>query len=201
MKHSESLASLAPALVKAQGEMRAITKDSINPHFKARYVSLDALTEAVRPILTKHGISLIQGGGEIAGSAVPIETMLLHTSGEWIATTFYMPLEKATAQGAGSAISYGRRYGLSSLLALTTDEDDDGTAATQARPAKKATPEGQSLATIEQRGELKALASDPGLTAPYKKRIAELLAAPLTAVKADSTIAALNKTLSELATA
>lgn len=136
MKHSDSLTSLAPALVKAQGELKAITKDSVNPHFKATYASLDALTDAVRPILAKNGIALVQGGDSVP-TGVIVETMLLHSSGEWISNSFLMPLEKSTAQGAGSAISYGRRYGLGSILALTTDEDDDGQAATPpARSAK-----------------------------------------------------------------
>lgn len=201
MKQSPTIGKLAAALVAVQGELKAVAKDSLNPHFKARYASLDALTDTVRPILSKHGIALVQGGDNTDASSVTIETMLLHSSGEWISNNFIMPLEKPTAQSAGSAISYGRRYGLSSLLALTTDEDDDGARATT--PAKKAAPPRPETptelqASKEQRGELEALGSDAALSPPYKKRIKELLAAPLTAAKADSTIAALKKTLSEL---
>lgn len=208
MKQSASIAKLAAALVAVQGELKAVTKDALNPHFKARYASLDALTDTVRPILAKHGIALVQGGDNVDASSVAIETMLLHSSGEWVSNNFIMPLEKPTAQSAGSAISYGRRYGLSSLLALTTDEDDDGAKAS-APPAKKAAAPAKptnnetsidirTLASVEQRGELQALGSDAALSPPYKKRINELLAAPLTAAKADTTIAALKKTLLEL---
>jgi hypothetical protein len=64
-------------------------------------------------------------------TGVCVTTMLLHTSGQWIAFDYQMPLEKPTAQSVGSAITYGRRYGLGSILALATEEDDDGQAASQ----------------------------------------------------------------------
>lgn len=40
--------------------------------------------------------------------------------------SFVMPLAKADPQGAGSAITYARRYALVSMLGLNVDEDDDG---------------------------------------------------------------------------
>ena len=75
--------------------------------------------------------------GRVIGLSV--ETRLLHLSGEWVSTVVTLPVEKATAQGAGSAISYGRRYGLSAILGLTA-EDDDGNAASKgpSRPAPAA---------------------------------------------------------------
>lgn len=121
MKHSEIITHIAGALVAVQKELKPVLKDGTNPHFKNRYATLDALTEYVRPILASHGIVLLQGGTESGG----VETMLIHNSGEWISSSYQIPLEKGTAQSAGSAITYGRRYGLASILALTTDEDDD----------------------------------------------------------------------------
>lgn len=157
MKSSESIASLAAALVAAQGEVKSISKDSKNTHFGNDYVSLDALTEAIRPVLTKHGLALLQGATvphtdeHGALKALTVESMLLHSSGEWLSNAVVMPVSvvpsknKAgeivsadpTAQTAGSAVTYGRRYGLAALLALTTDDDDDGEAASQ--PARQAT--------------------------------------------------------------
>ena len=61
MKHSESLTNLAAALVKAQGELRAVQKDSVNPHFKNTYASLDTILDTVRPVLKKHDLALVQG--------------------------------------------------------------------------------------------------------------------------------------------
>lgn len=157
MKHSDSIANLSAALVKVCGELRPVAKDRINPHFKNKYATLDAITEAVRPVLAKHGLAVVQGTtapdsdqGHLTGFAV--ETMLVHASGEWMSNAVFMPIDKASAQGAGSAISYGRRYGLSALLGLTADEDDDGESATnhapqrvQSRPAAATPPKATTV--------------------------------------------------------
>lgn len=143
MKHSESIAALAPALVKASAELKAIHKDRENSHFRNRYATLDAIVESVRPVLAKHGLAVVQGAtaplsredGLVAGFVV--ETMLVHTSGEFLISSAVMPLVKADPQSAGSALTYGRRYGLSALLSLATDDDDD---AETAQPARTAAP-------------------------------------------------------------
>lgn len=138
MKASPTIASLAKALVAAQAEFKAVPKDATNPHFRNTYSSLEAITESVRPILNRHKLAVVQGGSPIsdeagAVTAVSVETMLLHESGEWISNAVTMPLDKATPQGVGSAVTYGRRYSLSALLAITTDDDDDGEAASAPR--------------------------------------------------------------------
>jgi hypothetical protein len=135
MKMSETLGALAAAMAAAQSEIRAVQKDSTNPHFKNHYASLDTILETVRPTLAKHGLSLMQGAStphtDEAGriTAFAVETMLLHKSGEYITNTAVMPLAKHDPQGAGGALTYGRRYGVSALLALATEEDDDGNSA------------------------------------------------------------------------
>ena len=133
MKSSESIGLIAPAIVKAAADLGPVTKDATNPAFRNKYATLDAIMEQVRPVLAAHGLAVMQGvlhpetdGGRVVGLAV--ETRLLHLSGEWMASIVVVPVEKPTAQGAGSAISYGRRYGLSAMLGLTA-EDDDGNSA------------------------------------------------------------------------
>jgi hypothetical protein len=130
VRQSDTIAQLAAALAGAQAEMRSIAKDRTNPHFKNRYATLDAIMDTVRPVLAAHGLSVVQGVGETEGEArgVTVETMLLHKSGEWVGSSVFMPLAKADPQSVGSAMTYGRRYGVSALLALATDEDDDGNA-------------------------------------------------------------------------
>jgi hypothetical protein len=136
MRTSDSLGALAAALVAAQAEIKAVAKDSTNPHFRSKFASLDGIIESVRPTLAKHGLAVLQGAsspvtdeaGALCGFA--IDTRLIHKSGEWIENTAIMPLAKVDPQGAGSAMTYGRRYGLSALLSLSTDEDDDANAAT-----------------------------------------------------------------------
>ena len=135
MKHSDSLASLAPALVQATALLRGVAKDSVNPHFKSKFASLDAIMAEVRPVLAQHGLTVLQGAGtphtDETGrlTAVTVETTVLHVSGEWISSSVVMPIAKMDPQGAGAAVSYGRRYGVSALLAIVSDEDDDGNSA------------------------------------------------------------------------
>lgn len=135
-KQSESIAKIAPALVTANGQLSAVAKDSVNPAFRSKYVSLDALMAQVRPVLAANGLCVMQSvaypetnEGKLTG--INVETRLIHTSGEWMASTVVVPVAKSDPQGAGSAITYGRRYGLSAALGLTA-EDDDAEAATQA---------------------------------------------------------------------
>ncbi len=135
MKTSNSLATLAPALVKASAELRAITKDSTNPHFRSTYASLDTIIDTVRPVLARHGLTVLQGAssphtdehGRL--TAFTVETLLLHASGEFISNAVVMPVGKADPQGAGAAVTYGRRYALAAMLSLATEEDDDGNSA------------------------------------------------------------------------
>jgi hypothetical protein len=139
---SETTATLCAALVAAQGGLKPIAKDGKNPAFRSRYATLDGIMETVRPALAAHGLAVVQGvvhpetgeGGRLVG--IMVETRLIHTSGEWLASVVPVPVAKGDAHGLGSALSYGRRYGLSALLALSTDEDDDGNAAAKAPPAK-----------------------------------------------------------------
>jgi len=139
---SETTATLCAALVAAQGGLKPIAKDGKNPAFRSRYATLDGIMETVRPALAAHGLAVVQGvvhpetgeGGRLVG--IMVETRLVHTSGEWLASVVPVPVAKGDAHGLGSALSYGRRYGISALLALSTDEDDDGNAAAKAPPAK-----------------------------------------------------------------
>lgn len=157
MKSSNSIAALAKSLVSVQVEMKAIPKDSTNPHFKSQFASLDTIVDTTRPILAKHGLAVMQGAATSmldeshALCGFEVETILVHQSGEWISTSVYMPLAKVDPQGAGSAMTYGRRYGLSALLSLSTDEDDDGNRAST-RPQQSAPASRSSSAPSQSSG-------------------------------------------------
>lgn len=134
MHTSESIKSIAPALHKAQSEMKSALKDSTNPHFRSKYADLSSVVEAVKSALHKNGLVYVQGVEDAEGG-VAIETRLIHVSGEWIASTLRIPASKQDAQGYGSAITYGRRYGLQAMCGVPA-EDDDGNAATATAPVK-----------------------------------------------------------------
>lgn len=127
MNKSETIGALAEALAKAQAEMSFAKKDSENPFFKSKYSDLASCWEACREPLTKNGLAVIQPTS-LSEAGVVVETTLAHSSGEWISSCLLMPLAKRDAQAVGSAITYGRRYALSAMVGLVSD-DDDGEAA------------------------------------------------------------------------
>lgn len=152
MNKSETVKEIAGALVKAQTEIKAALKDSTNPHFRSKYADLSSVVDAIKAPLLKHGISFIQGVNDAEGG-VAVETMLLHTSGEWLSSTLRIPASKQDAQGYGSAITYGRRYGLQSMCGVPA-EDDDGNAATAS--TSRITPVAGSLAALTPEDQEKA---------------------------------------------
>lgn len=122
MNKSESIQELSKALIQFQGKLVTVKKDGKNPHFGNRYASLSAIIEAVQKPLTECGLAVIQ----LPSGVNNLETILLHTSGEFISETYEMHPVKNDPQGVGSAITYQRRYALGSILCLNIDEDDDG---------------------------------------------------------------------------
>lgn len=133
MHHSESIKAIAAALVKAQANIHGAVKDSTNPHFKSKYADLSSVMQAVKAPLLDQGIAIVQAVEPSEASEVRLSTMLLHTSGEYIADTITVPVNKQDAQGYGSALTYARRYGLQSMTGCCP-EDDDGNAAARAAP-------------------------------------------------------------------
>lgn len=137
MKFSESIANIAPALAKAQAAMAAAVKDANNPAFGSKYADLASVVDAIKPALTANGISYIQSPVTTDKDEVGIETLLLHSSGEYILSEpWFLPVAKANAHGFGSALTYCRRYALAAVCGLKAD-DDDGNAAATATPAKR----------------------------------------------------------------
>lgn len=125
MKTSDKITSLAKALLAVQRDLEPVTKDSTNPHFKNKYASLPAIFEAVLPVLNKAGLVIIQGGD---GNALVMR--LVHAeSGEWIEASLPLTPVKPDPQGMMSAVTYARRYLLSAMVGVVTEEDDDGNAA------------------------------------------------------------------------
>jgi hypothetical protein len=125
MTQSPTIQKLTEALVKAQAEMKNPAFDAFNPHFKSKYASLPTVREAVLPVLNKHGLALSQfprAEGTYAGCT----NLLLHVSGEWVQSDCLLPIDKVSSQGAGSAITYARRFSMQSIAGVVGEEDTDG---------------------------------------------------------------------------
>jgi hypothetical protein len=144
MNKSESIKNFAAAMATFQGEVKNPAKTADNPYFKSKYVPLDSLIDTAKPLLKSNGLSFIQScSGD--GANIIVTTLLMHNSGEWVESDpLTLRADKATAQGAGSAITYARRYALAAALGLASDEDDDGNQADDtASKQKQEQPKGQ----------------------------------------------------------
>jgi hypothetical protein len=138
MNTSPTITKIAAALVQAQSEMGNATKDAINPFFKKTYADLNAIREAVLPVLNRNGICAIQPTIVIDGCDF-VETILLHNSGEFISSLTRIVVDKVNdAQRHGSGLSYARRYALQSIVNIGAEDDDANKAvAPQAVKEKK----------------------------------------------------------------
>jgi hypothetical protein len=135
---SESIANLVAALSVVQGKMSHAVKDSANPFFKSKYADLESVWDACRSLLAENGLAVMQFPGLYTDhdKSMSLTTIISHKSGEFISQEMSVPVSKADAQGAGSAITYMRRYALAAVVGVV-QADDDGNAASnpQSKPA------------------------------------------------------------------
>lgn len=153
MYTSQTLTNIGPALLKAQVLMGAAIKGSKNPYFKSTYADLGAVLEACKDLLNENGVVILQPVNRDATGTF-VETSLLHAeTGEFISSvTPVIFVKEGDPQAQGSAITYARRYGLQSLLAMPA-EDDDGEKAMVRKPKLQDSPKKvlteTSVATLE----------------------------------------------------
>lgn len=140
MTHSEQINELAAALAKAQSQIERAKKDSTNPHFKSSYADLASVWDACREALTGNGLSVAQSAEASGDGGYGVTTMLLHTSGQWMSGTLYLKPTKDDPQGAGSALTYARRYGLAAMVGVAPADDDANAASEKPTTAVVAMP-------------------------------------------------------------
>ena len=174
MLKSEDINELAAAISMAQGEIENASKNAANPHFRSKYADLAEVINCIRPVFSKHGLSVTQFPS-YEGGVVSVETVIAHKSGQWMSGTISAPVSKHDAQGVGSATTYCRRYALAAAACLAQEDDDVENAIgrnTKTSPAKNITDSqiADLTALMEQVG------SDAGKFCAYFKinRIAEL---------------------------
>lgn len=129
MSQSEDIKELVTALSKAQGKMRPAVFNKVNPHFKNRYADFTSCMDAAREPLCENGLSIMQYC-ETINEKLHLVTLLAHTSGQWIKSYFPLNPINMTSQAIGSAMTYGKRYSLSSMLGIVSDEEEDDDAET-----------------------------------------------------------------------
>lgn len=144
VRWSQTTGLIAAALSEAQAQMRNIVHDATNAFIGNRYPTLAAVLDVVRPALSRNGIAVLQfAESDVERGLIVLTTSLRHRSGEYVESTLEMPVHPVsrrdrrddrdsaeaplTAQSYGAAVTYARRYALTSMCGIAgTNEDDDG---------------------------------------------------------------------------
>jgi len=132
MKTSETTREIYPAIIALQSQMTTIKRDKEvkTGKYSFKYAPLDSIMEAIKPLFQANGLAVIQ-----AVDADVLTSRLIHTSGEWIESETYLNREHANMQGFGGEVTFKRRYALSALIGLVSDDDNDAPAARKSTSA------------------------------------------------------------------
>ena len=129
---SPEITELAEAMIQVQQTLSPALKDAENTFTNSRYATLHSVMNACRDALLEYGIWLTQYPVSVEANKIGLVTKIVHAeTGQWQASLLTMPLPKNDPQGYGSAMTYARRYGLSALIGIVTESDDDGEMASQ----------------------------------------------------------------------
>lgn len=198
MQHSEQFEQVATALATAQGAFPVIPRDrtvvvkSRRPRedgsyssYTFSYAPLSTILEKVRPALAANGLALVQSVVADEKGTEMVRTMVAHSSGQWFANEIPVFTSGAdnASQAYASGLTYARRYGVTTLLVLAADEDDDGNGnddgqrsqrpqASGRKPAQASKP-----ATVSQPKEKADADGEPGEPKPLPEGPTRLLEA------------------------
>lgn len=126
MNRSEQIEQLAVALSGLQGELEDAHKGKQG--YGYTYADLPSVLAQLRPLLHKHGLSIMQPVSGHNGE-VTITTIVMHVSGQYIESAISVSVDMTnkkmnSLQAAGSSITYLRRYCLMSIIGLSSTDDD-----------------------------------------------------------------------------
>lgn len=200
MKHSESIATLAGALAKAQLQIEPATKNATNPHFRSHYADLASIWDACRGPLNTNGLSIVQFPCDGEVGRIGLCTMIMHSSGEWISEVVTTRAQKDDLHGLGAALTYLRRYSLSAVVGVTATEDNDGNAdstpanARVSAPAPRpyipppVSPPAVNAPPMAQKASVPAVNAPPMASKPVSQPVAKPLQTATTGTSAVQTI-------------
>ncbi|MBI9109959.1 ERF family protein [Maridesulfovibrio ferrireducens] len=145
---SPEITELAKAMIQVQQSLNPALKDQVNPFTQSRYATLNSVIDTCRDTLISNGIWVAQYPVSAEQGHIGLVTKLIHVkSGQWQSSLMVMPLPKNDPQGYGSALTYARRYGLATLIGLTTESDDDAEGAMPRNPNSSNTNQGKPTQT------------------------------------------------------
>lgn len=128
--------NLYEALFKVTKKLESVKKSSDNPFFKSKYADLNTHLDLVKPLLEENGLMLLQPTVSVDGKTM-VTTRLVHVeTGEMIESSIAIPDSISDSQKIGAAITYFRRFGINSLFALKSEDDDGETVAGRGKSPK-----------------------------------------------------------------
>ena len=132
MPKEPSTPTAVAALVKALAELQNVgANKTVKANFTARYVSLDVLLDAIKPILAKYDLALRQQIISEDGK-VGVLSQFIHADGTvFEAGRLLLKADGLTPQQVGSLVTYSRRITASTAAGISVDTDDDGAAASR----------------------------------------------------------------------
>lgn len=135
MNTSQEVKNIYSAIIKARPEISPIARTKSARNYK--YATLDTVIELLSVVLPKYELGWLQSIGTTDGRPVLV-TRIIHTSGEWIEDTLPLIQTKLAgganeSQELGASITYFKRYALSAMFGIATDDDTDGVAEVRER--------------------------------------------------------------------
>lgn len=130
---TEPKRTIHAAFLEAYAEIQNPKKNAANPAFRSKYANLEEMLAVTKPVLVAVGLALVQSPVS-DGDRVGIQTRIMDGEGASLDFgSFTVALSKPDPQGAGSALTYCRRYSIGAIFGLA-QEDDDGNAASGHTP-------------------------------------------------------------------
>ena len=126
------------ALSKVQKELKHAKKSETGAFSK--YADLASVYDAIKKPLVDNGFAYFHGMVAGEDGQQYVETLLMHESGGVFKTQIPAINRKGDMMGLGSAITYAKRYGISMVIGLASEEDDDAKDASKKAAPIKNTP-------------------------------------------------------------
>lgn len=125
-------------------------KNAENPYFNSKYADLATVVEALKEPLEKAGLGYsFRVDNTLDGSGWMVVITVADIEGDQALMSSFFPIVSTEPQKMGSAITYAKRYLLTTVFNVIAEEDDDGNAAQGNKPAlPKKKPQPLSAADI-----------------------------------------------------
>ena len=146
MQTSQEVSNLFKALCECKKDFVPLPKNKKGYGYS--YTPLDSVIDMLNNVLPKHGINFVQFPSTM-GDSYALTTRVFHVSGEWMEDTIIFNMTEISkandTQKLGASITYFRRYALSAIFGIASDEDIDGNIEMNIASKQQAQPQKKSL--------------------------------------------------------